>query len=392
VPATTRRAPAAQRYEAARFASMRRWLLGEAGPRDQARYQRRPARRPGVIASLPHELNKVTPAARQRSGVRHQEKQLPMQIHRSRHARGFTALPNTLLQDRRLSYTARGLLADLLSRPDGWREDGRRMADSSPQGRTTVAKALRELARAGYYRVEKVRQPDGTVISEAHVYDTPQSASPAVRFAGSGRRAPDLADALSKDREKEPSLPTEEPNGHARSGVTGDGEGGRVTTTTPSVAGAHAVVTADEVPPHVRDAVATLFRVIRPEARLRLGTTEALGLAPLVTTWLERGASERDLAAVLLPGLPERVHSPSALLSDRLRRKLPLTPEVLPQDTRPRTRWHECAKCADPIRQPGICRACAGLAPRQATVGSGAAVTARGIAKVRSALRSAATA
>lgn len=42
-----------------------------------------------------------------------------MQIHRSRHARGFTVLPNTLLQDRRLSYTARGLLADLLSRPDG---------------------------------------------------------------------------------------------------------------------------------------------------------------------------------------------------------------------------------------------------------------------------------
>ncbi|WP_335983864.1 hypothetical protein [Streptomyces sp. CA2R106] len=34
-------------------------------------------------------------------------------------------MPNTLLQDRRLSYTARGLLADLLSRPDGWREDGR---------------------------------------------------------------------------------------------------------------------------------------------------------------------------------------------------------------------------------------------------------------------------
>ncbi|WP_329134619.1 hypothetical protein OG552_19440 [Streptomyces sp. NBC_01476] len=75
-----------------------------------------------------------------------------MQIHRSRHERGFTVLPNTLLQDRRLSYTARGLLADLLSRPDGWREDGRHMADTSPHGRLTVAKALRELTAAGYYR------------------------------------------------------------------------------------------------------------------------------------------------------------------------------------------------------------------------------------------------
>jgi hypothetical protein len=163
-------------------------------------------------------------------------------------------------------------------------------------------------------------------------------------------------------------------------------------TTTPSSADAHAAATADEVPPHEREAVATLFRVIRPESRLRLGATEALALAPLVTTWLERGATERDLAAALLPGLPEAVHSPSALLSDRLRRKLPLAPEALPQDTSPRARWHECAKCADPIRQPGICRACAGLAPRQVAVGSGAAATARGIAKVRSALRSAATA
>ena len=88
-----------------------------------------------------------------------------MQIHRSRHARGFTVLPNAVLQDRRLSYTARGLLADLLSRPDGWREDGRRMADTSPQGRLAVAKALRELTEFGYYRVERVRQPDGTFVS-----------------------------------------------------------------------------------------------------------------------------------------------------------------------------------------------------------------------------------
>lgn len=89
-----------------------------------------------------------------------------MQIHRSAHARSFTVLPNGLLQDRRLSFTARGLLADLLSRPDGWREDGRHMADTSPQGRGTVRRALKELADAGYYRVVRVRRPDGTIRSE----------------------------------------------------------------------------------------------------------------------------------------------------------------------------------------------------------------------------------
>ncbi|RKT09464.1 hypothetical protein BX285_6559 [Streptomyces sp. 1114.5] len=42
-----------------------------------------------------------------------------MQIHRSVSERDFAVLPNAVLQNRRLSFTARGLLADLLSRPDG---------------------------------------------------------------------------------------------------------------------------------------------------------------------------------------------------------------------------------------------------------------------------------
>ena len=54
-----------------------------------------------------------------------------MHIHLSAQTRGFTVFSNRLVQNRALSYTARGLLCDLLSRPDGWSEDGRRMADSS---------------------------------------------------------------------------------------------------------------------------------------------------------------------------------------------------------------------------------------------------------------------
>ncbi|MGW7582582.1 hypothetical protein ACWGKU_19735 [Kitasatospora sp. NPDC054768] len=101
-----------------------------------------------------------------------------MRVHRSAHVRDFTVLPNGMLQCRRLSYTARGLLADLLSRPDGRREDGRHMADTSPQGRGAIRKALKELTAAGYYRVERIRMPDGTIVTETHVYDTPQLAPP----------------------------------------------------------------------------------------------------------------------------------------------------------------------------------------------------------------------
>ncbi|MFE6871461.1 hypothetical protein ACFVFS_33540 [Kitasatospora sp. NPDC057692] len=211
-----------------------------------------------------------------------------MQIHRSAHARSFTVLPNGLLQDRRLSYTARGLLADLLSRPDGWREDGRHMADTSVQGRGAVRRALKELTDAGYYRVVRVRLPDGTIRSEAHVFDVPQLGPPGAARPVAGGRDTGRPDALpGKNPEEVPTLPAELPDEQTRA------------------------------------AVAALFRAIRPEPRLRLGEPEAQALAPLVGQWLERGSTAADLAHALLPGLPTPLHSPVAILRDRLRRKLP---------------------------------------------------------------------
>ena len=282
-----------------------------------------------------------------------------MHVHRSAHTRAFIVLPNALLQDRRLTYTARGLLADLLSRPDGWREDGRQMADRSPQGRGAVARALKELAGFGYYRVEKVRQEDGTILSVAHAWDTPQQVAPAPNRPGSGPAGVGFPDALPiKEREKEPpALPPEaDPQPQPRSG------------------GAEL------------SAVALLFRVIRPEPRLRLGVPEAASLAPLVAQWLERGCTQQDLAQALLPGLPTRVHSAVAILRSRLLRKLPPAPPPVAAALR----RHECGKCGDPVPRAGICRACAGLGVRAVAVGGGAAATVRGAAIVRAALRPAA--
>ncbi|MFF2617859.1 hypothetical protein [Kitasatospora sp. NPDC058046] len=265
-----------------------------------------------------------------------------MRIHRSARTRAFTVLPNGLLQDRRLSYTARGLLADLLSRPDGWREDGRQMADSSPQGRGAVRRALKELTSAGYYRVDTVRMADGTIRSEAHVFDTPQPAPAVPRPASGGRGTGRTVTPPVKDPGQEPTLPDE----------------------------------------RTRAAVATLFRVIRPEPRLRLGEAKAQALAPLVTQWLERGCDEAELAHALLPGLPQPMHSPVAILRDRLHRKLP--PER--PETQPAS-YAECGRCHDPVPRPGICRACAGLGTRTVAVGTGAPATPGGVARARAALR-----
>ncbi|MGW2376617.1 hypothetical protein [Kitasatospora sp. NPDC001683] len=270
-----------------------------------------------------------------------------MQIHRSAHARCFTVLPNGLLQDRRLSFTARGLLADLLSRPDGWREDGRHMADTSPQGRGAIRRALKELKDAGYYRVDTFRLPNGTVRSEAHVFDTPQSA-PAVPQPAAGERGTGRAVTPPvKEPEEVPTLPAQLTQRVEQTGA----------------------------------AVAALFRAIRPEPRLRLGEAEARQLAPLVAQWLERGSSAAELAQALLPALPTPVHSPVALLRDRLRRKMPpvRAPQAPPA---------ECAKCHDPVPRPGICRPCAGLGgTRTLAIGIGAAATPGGAARARAALR-----
>ncbi|MFJ9442737.1 hypothetical protein ACIRRH_12800 [Kitasatospora sp. NPDC101235] len=273
-----------------------------------------------------------------------------MRVHRSAHVRDFTVLPNAVLQYRRLSYTARGLLADLLSRPDGWREDGRHMADTSPQGRGAVRKALKELTEAGYYRIEKIRMPDGTIRTETHVYDTPQLARPSATPPASGGATTGRAvGSVVKNRQQEPTLPPPP-----------DSE-------------------------EVRAAVATLFRVIRPEPRLRLGEAEARELAPLVAQWLQRGATHADLAHALLPGLPTPMHSAAAVLRYRLEHKMPPAQPT----ARPPARYAECAKCHDPVPRPGICRPCAGLTARTPTVGQGADVAAAGAARVRTALRSA---
>ncbi|WP_405006634.1 hypothetical protein OHV13_23325 [Kitasatospora purpeofusca] len=287
-----------------------------------------------------------------------------MRVHRSAHVRNFTVLPNAVLQYRRLSYTARGLLADLLSRPDGWREDGRHMADSSPQGRGAIRKALKELTDAGYYRVEKIRMPDGTIRTETHVYDTPWSSPDATRPAPGGAGTGHTDSPPPKNRHRKPSLPASS----ADDGKPAERE---------------EASEAEEV----REAVATLFRVIRPEPRLRLGEAEAAELAPLVAQWLARGSTAADLAQALLPGLPAPMHSATAVLRYRLEHKMPPAQPA----ARPAAQYAECAKCHDPVPRPGICRPCAGLATGTLTTGKGAEVAAAGAARVRTALRSAMT-
>ncbi|MFF0389391.1 hypothetical protein ACFYS8_11935 [Kitasatospora sp. NPDC004615] len=134
-----------------------------------------------------------------------------------------------------------------------------------------------------------------------------------------------------------------------------------------------------------REAVAALFRALRNEPRLRLGEAEARRLAPLVVPWLERNVPEADLVRALTSYLPPEVTSPAGLVRFRLKDKLPPVPEPAPPAKPPQA---ECAKCCDPIPQPGICPPCAGLgARREPAVGGGAAFARAGAARVREAMQ-----
>ncbi|MDH6112574.1 hypothetical protein P3T36_001456 [Kitasatospora sp. MAP12-15] len=97
--------------------------------------------------------------------------------------------------------------------------------------------------------------------------------------------------------------------------------------------------------------------------------------------WLAHGSGVAELARALLPGLPAVIHSPVAVIRNRLQRKMPSS------DRREVRRYAECVKCHDPVPAPGVCRSCAGLgSPRQVNVGGGAAVAAAGAARVRAAM------
>ncbi|WP_246886029.1 hypothetical protein [Streptomyces sp. GESEQ-4] len=93
---------------------------------------------------------------------------------------------------------------------------------------------------------------------------------------------------------------------------------------------------------------------------LSLSEADCAALAPLVTEWFARGATDEAVLHALTTGLPTPVHHPAALVRRRLTTKLPPPPEA----ARPPLRVLECGKCGTPGRPEalpgGICGACRG--------------------------------
>ncbi|MBO1337698.1 hypothetical protein [Streptomyces sp. VRA16 Mangrove soil] len=281
----------------------------------------------------------MTPAKRQPPGVRHQEQQLPMQIHRiPRHARNFTVIDNAALRDKRLSHTARGILAYVLSLPSGAKVNVRTLSDEFPQGRRAVSNARAELRELGYWVTRTERDPrTKRIVSSVDVHEAPgrgSDAAPVVAAAPvptrvgtgeSGASSPGGVMDYEKDGMENPPLPPAADRGADAAGPYDD-EGARI-----------------------------LRRLGVVDARLRLSERSVRELVPEVSRWLDRGASAAEIVEAVTAGLPAKVYSAARLVADRLVRKLPARKRA----------WREvfeCPECRDPLpwgQESGVCRGCA---------------------------------
>lgn len=93
---------------------------------------------------------------------------------RTRRVGGFVQVANSTVRDRRLSFRARGVLAYVLSLPDGVPTDSVSIAQSCDvEGRDAVRAALRELGAAGYHHQRRAQAADGRWSREIVWCETP---------------------------------------------------------------------------------------------------------------------------------------------------------------------------------------------------------------------------
>jgi hypothetical protein len=117
-------------------------------------------------------------------------------IIRVEHKQRFTVIADGALRDKRLSFRATGVLAYLLSLPDGTDVSGRRLCQAKKEGRDATLVALKELEEAGYLTRQRYQNPaDGRWTTLCIVEELPsENPTPSPGFQGS-----DIQDSVNQD-------------------------------------------------------------------------------------------------------------------------------------------------------------------------------------------------
>ncbi|MFF8647120.1 helix-turn-helix domain-containing protein [Streptomyces griseoluteus] len=263
----------------------------------------------------------------------------------SRHTARFTVIGNHLAQHPDLSLLAIGLGTHIQSLPRGARIDIKSLAARFPEGVTRIAAALRELERHGYLRRERLRIPDGRIVTRTISCNQP----PAARRHRTDRESADREPA---NHERGSDRP---PRAAAAPSDCAPGPRRKALPAVPAPSSA--------APALLQAATDVLADLRRHDTRLLLSTTDTAHLAPGVAAWLERDVSPSAVRRALTAGLPEgTLHRPAALLAHRLTTQLPPPPPFAPPAPAPPVRHplHNCDTCDRAFRAPapGHCRDC----------------------------------
>ena len=91
----------------------------------------------------------------------------------------YTSIDRRSINERRLSFRARGVLVWILDKPDGWEFNAEALAEHGTEGRDAMRTALAELRQAGYIVTTKTRMMNGRWSSSTEVFEHPSLAPPA---------------------------------------------------------------------------------------------------------------------------------------------------------------------------------------------------------------------
>jgi hypothetical protein len=86
----------------------------------------------------------------------------------------YSVVHNEIIEDKTVSFKARGLLIYLLSKPDHWRTTAANLAAQSPDGMHSVRTGLKELEQHGYIKRIVKQNPSGQWTTQTVIFDQPQ--------------------------------------------------------------------------------------------------------------------------------------------------------------------------------------------------------------------------
>lgn len=107
-----------------------------------------------------------------------------MAIYRVKKNKNYVVLNRTALNDERLSWKAKGIIAYMLSMPDDWKFYIEEIASHAKDGVDSLRSGIKELSKHGYVKRFPIRDEKTQKIIEWEtvIYESPQSKKPDMEF------------------------------------------------------------------------------------------------------------------------------------------------------------------------------------------------------------------